>query len=74
MEQNYLKVENKEHLYRNVENNSIINSDYESYKVYEEMYRRKYNEKKRIESLENDINSMKSDLKEIKDLLRNFSK
>jgi hypothetical protein len=71
---NYIKVENKDHLYRNKQNNSIINTDYESYKLYEEMYIKKYKENKRIESLENDINNIKSDLSEIKDMLRNLSK
>lgn len=70
----YIKVENKDHLYRNKENNSIVNMDYESYKLYEEMYRKKYKENKRIESLENDINNIKSDLSEIKGMLRNLSK
>lgn len=70
----YIKVENKDYLYRNKENNSIVNTDYESYKLHEEMYRKKYKENKRIESLENDVNSIKNDLSEIKDLLRNLSK
>lgn len=70
----YIKVENKDYLYRNKENNSIVNTDYESYKLYEEMYRKKYKENKRIESLENDVNIIKNDLNEIKDLLRNLSK
>lgn len=70
----YIKVENKDYLYRNKENNSIVNTDYESYKLHEEMYRKKYKENKRIESLENDVNIIKNDLNEIKDLLRNLSK
>lgn len=74
MDSNYLKVENKEHLYRDKENNSIINSDLESYKIYEELYRKKYHEKKRIDMIENDISNIKNDLSEIKDLLRNLAK
>jgi hypothetical protein len=70
---NYIKVKDKDHLYRNPDNNSIINTDYESYKIYEELYRKKYNEKKRIENIENDLNSLKEDLNEIKKLLRNLS-
>lgn len=70
----YIKVENKDHLYRNKENNSIINTDYESYRLYEKMYIKKYRENKRIDSLEDDINNIKSDLTEIKDLLKNLLK
>lgn len=68
----YIKVKDKEHLYRNESNNSIINTDYESYKAYEDLYRKKYNEKKRIENIESDLNQLKGDLNEIKELLRNL--
>jgi len=69
----YIKVKDKDFLYRNKDNNSIINSDYDSYKIYEELYKSKYNEKKRIESIENDLNDLKNDLNEIKNLLRNLA-
>lgn len=74
MKEQYLKVEDKDHLYRDVTNNAIVNSDYQSYKNYEELYRKKYMEKRRLEFLEEDVNNIKSDLKEIKELLRNLSK
>ena len=69
----YIKVKDKDHLYRDKNNNSLINSDYESYKLYEELYKNKYKEKKRIENLENDVTEIKNDLNEIKNLLRGLA-
>jgi chromosome condensin MukBEF ATPase and DNA-binding subunit MukB len=70
---NYIKVKDRDHLYRNKENDSIINSDYESYKLYNELYKKKYTEKEKIKNLENDVNEIKNDLNEIKTLLRNLA-
>lgn len=69
-----IKVENHPNLYRDANTNMIVNSDSLSYNSYINMKRNKENERKRIEKLETDIDQVKNDLSEIKDLLRNLSK
>jgi hypothetical protein len=69
---NYIKVKDKDHLLRDIESNGIINNDDNGYNQYAENYKRVYNESKRINTLENDVSSIRSDLDEIKNLLRNF--
>ena len=69
---NYIKVKDKDYLLRDIESNGIINSDDIGYQAYVENYKRTYNESKRINTLENDVSSIRSDLDEIKTLLRNF--
>lgn len=69
-----IKVENHPNLYRDANTNMIVNSDSLSYNSYINMKRNKENERKRIEKLETDIDQVKNDLSEIKELLRNLSK
>lgn len=69
---NYIKVKDKDYLLRDTESNGIINSNDIGYQAYVENYKRTYNESKRINTLENDVSSIRSDLDEIKNLLRNF--
>ena len=69
---NYIKVKDKDYLLRDIESNGIINSDDIGYQAYVENYKRTYNESKRINTLENDVSSIRSDLDEIKNLLRNI--
>jgi hypothetical protein len=66
---NYIKVKDKEHLFRDVNSNGIINTDEESYAMYIENYKRQRNSIKKIEELENQVNEIKNDMSEIKNLL-----
>lgn len=68
-----IKVQDKNGLYRDEKTNAIINMDQNEYKTYIESYKKAYNDSQRIKSLENDVNEMKSDLSEIKNLLRNLA-
>lgn len=68
----YIVVKDKNHLFRDLNSEGIVNADYNGYQAYVENYKRTYNESKRINALENDVNNIKSDLNEIKTLLRNF--
>lgn len=70
----FVKVKNKEGLYRDKNTNAIVNMNQNEYNSYIDSYKKIINENKRIESLENDINNIKSDLSEIKEMLRNLSK
>ena len=72
MEYDYIKVKDKDYLYRDLNSEAIVNSDHEGYKKYIQNYKAKIKETERINTLESDVNDIKNDLNEIKNLLRNF--
>jgi hypothetical protein len=65
----YIKVKDKEHLFRDVNSNGIVNTDEDAYKIYIENYRRQKNSMKKIDELEIQISEIKTDLKDIKHLI-----
>jgi len=70
---NLIPVEGQKDLYRDTRTNAIINTnktDYESYIMRRESLQ---NQKKKIESIEDEITNVKNDLDEIKMLLRRLS-
>lgn len=71
---NKIKVKDELNLYRDSKTNAIINTDMQAYNNYINAKNMKEKEAKKIENLENEITSIKDDLSEIKDLLRNLSK
>ena len=66
----YLKVESDPNLLRNTDSQAIINNNSNEFDQFMEASRRKYNEKKEIEILKSNVNTMKNDLDEIKSLLK----
>ena len=68
----YLKVESDPNLLRNTDSQAIINSNSNEFDQFMEASRRKYNEKKEIEILKSNVNTMKNDLDEIKSLLKSI--
>lgn len=68
----FTKVEGSSHLIRDPQTNAILNTNMNEYEEYKKQKRIKDQENQRIENLENDLNSMKNDLGEIKDLLRSM--
>ena len=70
----YLKVENNDSLVRDCETNAILNTDINAYNQYVMNYKNKLKENKRIEDLEDKIGDIKSDIDEIKNLLKEFLK
>ena len=70
----YLKVEDKDGLVRDCETNAILNTDMNAYNEYLRNYQSKLKENKRIQDLENKIGDIKSDIDEIKNLLKEFLK
>jgi hypothetical protein len=68
----YVKVKDKNNLERDMNSNGIVNTDTTGYENYLQNYTRKYNETQRIVNLENDVNEIKTDLTEIKTLLRSL--
>jgi len=69
---NLLKVDGHTNLVRDEQTNAILNVNMTEYQSYQEQKKIKEQEKQRIEDLEHDLNSMKNDLGEIKDLLRSM--
>lgn len=70
----YIKVKDKDHLERDSYSNAIVNTDIDSYNAYVQSYKKAYIESQKIKNLESDVNEIKNDLSEIKELLRNLSK
>lgn len=65
----YIKVKDNEHLLRDVDSNGIINNDTEEYKNYVNSYVRQMSSKTRIEELQSQVDDVRSDVKEIKELI-----
>jgi hypothetical protein len=65
----YLKVKDNDHLLRDINSNGIINTDEAEYRNYVNSYIRKISSKNRIEELEQQVDEIKTDVKEIKDLI-----
>lgn len=70
---NYIQVKDKDHLIRDVNSNAIVNVDLDAYHAYVENYKKVYNETQRIQNLENVVSELKTDLDEIKNLLRGLA-
>jgi hypothetical protein len=68
----YIKVKDKDNLYRDTLSNGIVNADEESYRNYVEAYKRQLNSVKKVDSLQNQIDEIKNDVSEIKNLLLKF--
>ena len=69
---NYKKVKDNEHLVRDVSSNFIVNTNKSEYDDYLNRRKLKQNEKNKVENLERDISTLKSELDEIKNLLRSL--
>lgn len=69
----YIKVKGHDHLIRDPETNSIINTNMSEYKEYISRRDSKVEENQKIQNLERDLDNIKCDLDEIKCLLRNLA-
>ena len=68
----YLKVDSDSNLVRDTNNHAIINNNKTEFDKFLKLSERKYKEKKEFENLKSDVNSMKTDLEEIKSLLKSI--
>ena len=68
----YIKVKDNENLVRDSKSNCIINTNKSEYDEYLARRKSKQNEKNKVENLERDISTLKSELDEIKNLLRSL--
>jgi len=69
----HFKVSGNENLVRDENTNAVLNVNMNEYRKYLQSKKLKENEVSRIKNLEDDLISMKSDLDEIKTLLRNIA-
>lgn len=70
---NLIPVEGQKDLYRDTRTNAIINTNKNGYESYIMRRESLQNQKKKIESIEDEILNVKNDLDEIKMLLRRLS-
>lgn len=70
MRKNYIKVSGHSDLVRDPETNSIINKNQSEYHEYMMRKNLKSEENQKIQTIENEVASMKDDISEIKGLLR----
>jgi hypothetical protein len=69
-----IPVEGKEGWYRDPETNAIVNCNDTEYDNYMAAFNRRQNKDQKLESLQDDVSALKSDLGEIKDLLKSLTK
>jgi hypothetical protein len=69
---NHLKVEGYSNLVRDDHNGAIINTDFSEYQKYIAMREAKTKEKEQVKTIEEEIDQLKSDINEIKFLLRSL--
>ena len=71
---NYLKVDSDTSLVRDVRSNAIVNQNQTEFDKFMKLSESKYKEKIEMKKLKDDVNTMKSDLEEIKELLQSIVK
>lgn len=69
-----IPVEGESGLYRDTDSNNIVNKNLSEYELYIEQRKKHQCEKERINVIENQLFSLRSDLDEIKKLLMNLTK
>ena len=70
--ENYLKVKSEDSLVRDVNSNAIVNQNKDEFDKFLEVSQRKYEEKRKFDNMRSDLDSLKQDMNEIKTLLRNI--
>ena len=71
---NYLKVDSDTSLVRDVRSNAIVNQNQTEFDKFMKLSESKYKEKMEMKRLKDDVETMKSDLEEIKELLQSIVK
>ena len=70
--ENYLKVKSEDSLVRDVDSNAIVNQNKDEFDKFIELSQRKYEEKRKFDNMRSDLDSLKQDMNEIKTLLKNI--
>jgi len=71
---NFLKVEGHTSLVRDTESNAIVNTNISEYQVYMQRVRSRNKQGDEIRSAVKEINTLKAELREIKNLLKEIVK
>jgi hypothetical protein len=66
---NLIPVEGRPNLYRDKNSGAIINTDTNAYQQHLKYMQRTQNERTKMETLENDVNSIKNQISELKSLV-----
>jgi hypothetical protein len=67
-----IQIKDNSNLLRDVNTNSILNSNRSEYENYLLLKSKKEFEKERIKFIETEVNQIKSDISEIKNLIKSF--
>lgn len=70
----YRKIEDHPNLVRDDKTNAIINKDQTAYRNYLHNKELKESQNQKIENIETNLSDLKTELEEIKNLLRNLTK
>ena len=68
----YVKVKDNDYLIRNTKSNCIVNTNKAEYEEYMTRRKLKKSEKSKVDNLERDVSTLRSEITEIKDLLRSL--
>ena len=66
----YLKVEGHTNLVRDLGSNAIVNTNQSEYQLYIQRVKQRESQGDKLRNVVKDINNLKSELREIKDLIR----
>jgi len=72
MMENYLRVKDNNALLRDQKSNAIVNDSKYEYDNYMRLKKQKQKEVNRVDKLESEIDGIKNDVTEIKNLLQSF--
>ena len=68
----YLKVKSDVSLVRDTDSNAIVNKNKDEFDKFLKLSHKKYEEKKKFDNMRSDLDSLKQDMNEIKTLLKNI--
>jgi len=69
-----IPVKGRDGWYRDPYSNAIVNCNVDEYEEYMAAYRRRQNKDQKFETLQTEVSELKSDIGEIKDLLKSLLK
>jgi len=72
MMNDYLKVKDNDALLRDRKSNAIVNDSKYEYDKYMRLKRQKQDEMNRVNKIEDEVDAIKNDVNEIKNLLKSF--
>ena len=68
----YLKVKSDVSLVRDMNTNAIVSKNQSEYDKFVRVSQKKYEEKRKFDNFREDLDSLKTDMEEIKSLLKNI--